>query len=195
MTFELTPDESSLVNNSEWLLAKHRIIDKIYALFGDLNEHYNKTLTAYSDRLPAEINSISPKIYKGEKYRMLPYVMMDQPRLFKQHEAFAIRSFFWWGNHFSIHLLLGGQYASQFGPRIQQRIFSGQLKEWYLGVSAEPWEHHFETDNYKTVSLIKEWPQGNYLKLGKWLPLSAWPVAKTFFEDAYLELIQSVCKE
>ena len=92
---QLTPEESSLVENASWLLTKHRIIGKVYGMFGMLSETYSAMLPQYSNYIPDNVTSVAPKIYKGEQYRQLPYVMMDLPRYFKGEDTFAIRSFFW----------------------------------------------------------------------------------------------------
>jgi hypothetical protein len=191
-SYQLSPEELSLVVKSEWLLTKHRIIEKVYALFGDLTNNYLSILSAYPDLLPGEVIKISPKIYKGEMYRQLPYVMLDLPRYFSKENVFAIRSFFWWGNSFSIHLVLGGIYKEKFQSNIQKNITGGLLDNWYTGVSEEPWQHHFEEDNYIPVNVNTNIHSGNYLKLGIHLPLNKWENAPEFFNDSYRELMNAL---
>lgn len=194
--FYLTPDEAALVENASWLLTKHRVIGKVYGVFGALSETYNGLLEEYAEFMPQEIMTVSPKIYKGEQYRQLPYVMLDQPRYFKQNDTFAIRSFFWWGNSFSIHLLLGGQYKTMYDDRIARRIKNGSLDSWYIGVSEDPWQHHFEQDNYLPVHELKIKPPAegndNYLKLGKWHPVTDWKGAFAFFVTSYKQLLETL---
>ena len=101
--------------------------------------------------LPNEIFSISPKIYKGEQYRELPYVMLDYPRLFSKTNVFAIRSFFWWGNYFSITLQLSGIYLEKYADKIVDFLNDKKNKDWYFGVHESEWEHHFEKDNYARI--------------------------------------------
>jgi hypothetical protein len=191
--FQLTELESSLVNNSEWILAKHSIIDKVYDLFGRLNESYQQLLTA-AGTLPDEVRYISPKIYKGERYHDLPYVMLDNPRFFKKDDVFAIRSFFWWGNHFSIHLVLGGRFRNRFADKVAAAARKGLLNDWYLGFPTEPWEHHFGTENYRklTGNLPVDLPTGTYLKLGRWHPLPDWAGAESFFNASFRSLIDVI---
>lgn len=194
--FYLTPDEAALVENASWLLTKHRIIGKVYGVFGALSETYTGLLEEYAEFLPVEVTTVSPKIYKGEQYRQLPYVMLDQPRFFKHDDTFAIRSFFWWGNSFSIHLLLGGKYKTMYDDRIQHRIKNGSLDTWYIGVSEDPWQHHFEQDNYLPVHELKNnvgsENRGNYLKLGRWHAVSDWKGAFAFFVTSYKQLLEAL---
>jgi len=111
---ELSKNELELVSSSEFILTKNRIIEKVYNLFGALSEQYKAALNEHREILPVDIFKTPPKIYKGENYLSLPYVMMDYPRMFSKEDVFAIRSFFWWGNYFSITLQLSGKYFYQF---------------------------------------------------------------------------------
>jgi hypothetical protein len=194
--FQLLPEESALIQNSLWLVTKQRIIGKVYGLFGELSDSYNTILSGYSSAIPQEVTSVSPKIYRGEQYRQLPYVMMDHPRYFKQEDVFAIRSFFWWGNSFSIHLMLGGKYKLLFEPFIRKHIGYGGLENWFLGVSADPCQHHFERDNYMPVNELKathpEHASENYLKIGKWHPLNEWKTAPAFFTISFKQLLEGL---
>jgi hypothetical protein len=191
----LTPDESALVENASWLLVKHRIIGKVYGVFGALSDSYSDMLAQYDDFIPAEVKSVSPKIYRGEHYRQLPYVMLDQPRYFKQDDTFAIRTFFWWGNSFSIHLLLGGKFKEMFAERIESHLRDGSLESWYVGVSKDPWEHHFEQDNYLPVHDLANSDkvhESRYLKIGRWHAVSDWKGAFPFFISSYKQLLESL---
>jgi hypothetical protein len=194
--FYLTPDEASLVENSSWLLIKHRIIGKVYGVFGALSETYSGILEEYAEFIPKEVTVVSPKIYKGEQYRQLPYVMLDQPRFFQHDDTFAIRTFFWWGNNFSIHLLLGGKYKVMYEERLQSHIKDSSMDNWYIGVSQDPWQHHFEQDNYLSIHDLKNKngtvQNGNYLKLGRWHPVSDWKGAFAFLVTSYKQLLESL---
>jgi hypothetical protein len=115
--------------------------------------------------------------------------MLDYPRFFSGHDVFAIRSLFWWGNHFSIHLVLGNKYRRLFEEKLHEALRSGQLSGWYVGVAADPWQHYFESDNYKTIKRDENLPPGNYLKLAKSLALADWDTSEAFFINSYRELL------
>ena len=194
--FYLTPDEASLVENASWLLIKHRIIGKVYGVFGALSETYSGLLEEYAEFIPREVTAVPPKIYRGEHYRQLPYVMLDLPRFFQHDDTFAIRTFFWWGNSFSIHLLLGGKYKTMYEERLESHIKEKSLDNWYIGVSEDPWQHHFEQDNYMPVNgaekQIRSIHNGNYIKLGRWHPVTDWKGAFAFFIASYKQLLESL---
>jgi len=198
--FYLTPDEAALVENASWLLIKHRIIGKVYGVFGALSDSYAAIIEEYSEYIPREVTSISPKIYKGEQYKGLPYVMLDYPRCFSKTDVFAIRSFFWWGNYFSITLQLSGTYLKMYADNIFDFINDKKNKDWYFGVHESEWEHHFEKDNYVRIDelnkndLIKL-KSKSFIKIAKRLSLEDWKVADKFFMEEYKTLLQIICKK
>ena len=108
----LSAFEKQLVTDASWILTKNNIIQKLFVLFGELSETWQSNTVL--QQLPSAINEIPPKISKGENYEGLPYVMLDYPRCFSKEDVFAIRTFFWWGNFFSITLHLKGKYKEQF---------------------------------------------------------------------------------
>lgn len=191
--FYLTPQEEILVGNSEWLLTKHKIIGKVFGVFGGLNEDFKAILHSFRKKLPPEVPDVSGKIFKGEQYRQLPYVMLDQPRYFKGEDIFAIRSLFWWGNHFSIHLLLSGKYRLAYEAHILQQVKQGLIDDWFWGIGPTPWEHHFEPDNYLPVGQLRKEPDSlttvNYIKLAKYHPLSDWKSTGDFYRTTYKHLL------
>ncbi|MEJ7682915.1 MAG: hypothetical protein WKG06_34675, partial [Segetibacter sp.] len=78
--------------------------------------------------------------------------MLDYPRQFGKTDVFAIRSFFWWGNFFSITLQLAGQYHQRYASAIQNAINNNRFEEWHISCAKDQWEHHFESNNYSPLS-------------------------------------------
>jgi hypothetical protein len=188
---ELSKTELELVTSSEVILTKNRIIEKVYALFGSLSEEYRKILAEYSFELPAEIFEKAPKIYRGENYMALPYVMLDYPRIFGKEEVFAIRSFFWWGNHFSITLQLSGNYMTTYSENIIRQLNETKQDTWFIGTNESAWEHHFKEDNYLplkdiTLPVLKH---KSFIKIAKKIPLTEWTSAEEFFLKNFNELL------
>ncbi|HLA53171.1 MAG TPA: hypothetical protein VK618_07695 [Flavitalea sp.] len=181
----LTDLESKLVRDTQWILAKHRIIEKVYQLFGNLSEQLRPLIEGSAGWLDREVLLPSPKIYKGERYLLLPYVMLDYPRLFNREHCFAIRYLFWWGNEFSIHFVLAGKHKDLYARQVAERILSKTNNDWYVGVNQDPWQHQFDAQNYQLPdentdisALIKE---NTYFKLGARLALDQWAMAEQFF--------------
>jgi len=193
---ELSKNESELVINSEFILTKNRIIEKVYKLFGLLNEDYKNELLNRERILPPEVFSFTPKIYKGENYLSLPYVMMDYPRVFLKDDVFAIRSFFWWGNYFSITLQLGGRFLQACRNKIELNLNNKIKADYFICINDAPWEHHFEESNYqslKTIDSIEKILNKPFIKIAKRHSLSEWNNAITFYKSNYKNLLQLMC--
>jgi len=189
---ELSKNEMELVSNAEFILTKNRIIEKVYGLFGMLSESYKSILNEHKENLPAEISKSSPKIYRGENYLSLPYVMMDYPRIFLKENVFTIRSFFWWGNYFSITLQIGGKYFQQYKNSIHQNLKKEINEDYFVCVNDDMWQHHFETGNYKALREVnmEEILQKPFIKIAKKIKLSEWNDAEEFFAKSYAELLK-----
>jgi len=141
------------VQNAGLLLTKNVIIEKVYALFGELASELQQSSIYSTSNLPSEILNMGPKISRGEKYKGLPYVMLDYPRSFGKEDIFAVRTFFWWGNFFSVTLHLKGKYQQLFIPSLQKQIAFLAANNFQLCVAGEEWEHDLSDGNYIPLSI------------------------------------------
>jgi hypothetical protein len=182
----LSAYELELVTNAKILLTKNEIIKKVYELFGFLA---NEFVEEAKNILPGVVAVIPPKISRGENYQGLPYVMLDYPRYFKKDKTFAIRTFFWWGNFFSIALQLSGEYKHFYLDAVNKAIKNKELQGWYVGIGNNPWEHHFESNNYKIIEEAAVFGEGEILKLAIKIPLKEWDQAQLFFQKQFAILI------
>ncbi|MEN9684325.1 MAG: hypothetical protein RLZZ28_111 [Bacteroidota bacterium] len=191
----LSAKERDLVTSTDWILTKNEVIGKVYLLFGGLNEAYLQLAASFPALIAEKNYFASPKIAKGEQYRQLPWVMLDQPRMFSAENVLAVRSFFWWGNFCSITLHLSGTYLEKYAGALKN-YFAGQhsINEsgWYYCISANAWEHHFDADNY--VPLREEHilePMGKpFIKIAKKIPLQEWDRVSLFFMENYQQILQ-----
>jgi hypothetical protein len=143
----LSDVELRFVNDTNWVLTKHRVIGTACELFNAqvpvIEEQLRHILHADLSALTAAV----PKITKGENYRLLPYVILDYPSVFNREDIFALRTMFWWGNFVSITLQVAGKYKQHLLERIMagiQRDPSGL----FICINDEQWAHHFEPGNY-----------------------------------------------
>jgi len=188
----LSAFEKQLVTDASWILTKNNIIQKLFVLFGELSETWQSNTVL--QQLPSAINEIPPKISKGENYEGLPYVMLDYPRCFSKEDVFAIRTFFWWGNFFSITLHLKGKYKEQFEQVIAAAISNGELSNAWINYTDEEWIHHFEHTNMNPVQLTDAAALWNkkVLKLAYKLDLNDWDSAEDFLKkvfDQYMQIL------
>ena len=190
----LSSDEMLLVNDSSWIISKHKVIKKVYDFFGDLLLRFEEEVKNYWHLFPENIKYLNGKISRGENYRLLPYVILDYPAFFWKENILAIRTMFWWGNFFSITLQLSGNHKDRF-TKNRNEIFPWLKKYGYSICTAEgEWEHHFGEDNYKAaidldVQEYSEILQKEFFKISKSIPLTEWNNAEIFLTDSFLEIL------
>lgn len=197
----LSDEEQQLVNNSDWILTKRIIIDKIYALFGHLANEHKAVMEDEKDpiaigRLPNVVLQSTAKISKGENYLQLPYVLLDYPRCFDTENIFAVRTMFWWGNFFSVTLLLSGKYKHMFEQKMIRNTTILLQKDFYLCISESLWHHHFEADNYVAVrqlaghELEQIIRQKEFVKIAVRFPLQQWKAMHELLEKSFADILE-----
>jgi hypothetical protein len=182
----LSPAEAALFSDAQMILTKNSIIQKTAALLTDIQAIiYNQSPPAIQTISP------SPKISKGENYLGLPYVILDYPRIAKGNDLFFIRNMFWWGNFFSSTLQVSGEYKSSYGNKLLGAFQHLQQQNYYVGINADPWVHHFEKDNYRQINgLSKEafallLEESQHIKIAACWPLSEWDSAANKLVESY----------
>jgi len=146
--------EMDLMCNSEIILTKNKVVQKVKTLLEELQNEMTEHHKNHAEIFSKDVFSSSPKISKGENYLGLPYLILDYPRLFKQQDIFTIRTMFWWGHFFSTTLHLSGSFKIQYTPKIVVS-FDLLVKDQYsIGISTDPWLHHFGSDNYSEISVM-----------------------------------------
>ncbi len=176
----LSPKETELVTNAEWILMKNTIMQKARQLLVDVCILQQEIMLQTRHHIPEKALQHSPKISKGENYRGLPYLVLDHPRCFDKDETLAIRTFFWWGNFFSTSIQLSGVYQEKFQKNMIAAFPKLAANDFYACINDDPWQHHFENDNYRLIKTMtkkeyeKEMKNRSFLKLSKKIPLTRW---------------------
>lgn len=195
----LSDKELELVCNAGWILTKHAVIQKVYDLFGEIAQQQNEILRLHRDHLPAVVFTNPPKISRGENYRLLPYVMLDYPRYFAKEETAAIRTFFWWGNFFSVSIQVAGIVKEKLQPLWFRKFEWLQSMGYYVCVHDEPWEHHFDTGNFVPLNAVEKddfcriLQEKSFIKLSKKIPLQRWQDAPVFIRETFEEMTGLLC--
>lgn len=183
-----------MLADTGWILTKRSVTDKVYDLFGQLSGRFRKLLEQQAG-LPPEVVSSEPKIYKGENYHEFPYVMLDHPRCFQGQDSFAIRSFFWWGQFFSMALQLSGNYKKAFEKQLLQHIANGEAGHFYLCVAEDPWQHHFDPDNYRAMDTMSRaeteqvFRQHDFCKIALKFSLEEWDELHGLMEHGFISIL------
>lgn len=177
---QLSPEESRLVNNYEWLLAKNRIIEKVFELFGQIQQSLIDHEAILSFDFPENCLSKGGKISKGENYRGLPYVILDYPRLFNREYIFAIRTMFWWGHFFSLTFHLSGSLKEKYLEKISAAYSVFADQDYFVATGEDEWNHNLDNNGFVEVKMLSEQDFRRliathpFIKLSKRYPLGMW---------------------
>jgi hypothetical protein len=186
---QLSGAELDLVHNADIILTKNRIIRKAISLFEALQDQMLNTIQ-HTGAQVADIYRTPPKISRGENYRELPYVVLDYPRTAHMGNLAFIRTLFWWGHFFSSTLHVSGFYRERTVQPASAAFHLLAKKGYYIGIQSDPWQHHFEKDNYQKLSEITEAAFPDLLLAHSHIKIAArWPLA--VWNDAGDKLLES----
>ena len=186
---QLLPGEMELVSSPEIILTKNAILQKIKSFLEEIQIKQLDIINQYSSQLPEEVLRISPKISKGENYKGLPWLVLDNPRHFQHNNIFAIRTMFWWGNFFSITLHLSGKYKSNLLKKISENVSLLAKKDFYVYTGEKEWEHDFAPEFYKQLSTLNMDELENIYSVNTFLKL-----AIKFPIDSFIAVEDELCR-
>ena len=153
---QFLPAEMELVSSPDIILTKNAILQKIKSFFEEVQMKQHDILKRYSSQLPEEVLKISPKISRGENYKGLPWLVLDNPRHFQHNNIFAIRTMFWWGNFFSITLHVSGNNKNDLLKNLTDNVSLLAKNDFYIYHGTKEWEHDIDPGSYKKLSHINE---------------------------------------
>ena len=176
---QFLPAEMELVSSPYIILTKNAIIQKIKSFLEELQLKQQEILQKYSSHLPAAPLKISSKISRGENYKGLPWLVLDNPRYFQHNNIFAIRTMFWWGNFFSVTLHLSGNNKTDLLKKIADHFSLLGESHFYIYTGEKEWEHDMDPSSYKRISALnnddleKVITENSFLKLAVKFPIES----------------------
>jgi hypothetical protein len=153
-TVSLTAEEQALVVNAEWLHLKNSVLQKVMTLMGQLQLALQAHPVTSIFPFPGPTLQGGGKISRGERYKELPYIILDYPRFFSKDNIFAFRTMFWWGHYFIATLHLAGEEKERFSNAIAGAWQQLAEHQFQVYLQEDPWEHDLEDENYKLISAI-----------------------------------------
>lgn len=187
-----------IVKNADLILTKNTILQKAWWLLENLQDEVTQSVNSGDLNFSPEVLKTPAKISKGENYKGLPYLILDYPRCFEKENTFAIRNMFWWGHFFSITLHLSGTFHKQFFNQVLNSYELLVKNDFYLCISNEQWDHHFETDNYIEVKRLKKYEfesklqQQSFIKIANKISLDDWDTAGMRLSEHFFQLAKIV---
>lgn len=173
----LTEKELTYLSDTDFLLTKRNIQDKVNQLLVETEEKLKDAIRQHKLVVPARVQSQAGKISKGENYQGLPYQILDFPRLFSRDDIFAYRTMCWWGNYYSATWHLQGKSWQALRKTLiaEQRIL--REEKAFICVHHTPWEYHQQEDNFLSIesfsekSLSEHFERMHFMKIARFLPL------------------------
>src|SRR5436190_5182323 len=196
---QFLPAEMELVSSPDIILTKNAILQKIKSFYEELQIKQQDILKKYSSQLPEEVLKISPKISRGENYKGLPWLVLDNPRYFHHNNIFAIRTMFWWGNFFSITLHISGNNKNNLLKNLTDNVSLLEKNDFYIYNGTKEWEHDIDPDSYKKLSAIdgdklqKIFSANSFLKLAVKFTVESLEVVEENLLRNYELLVKCCC--
>ena len=195
----LLPAEMVMVSSPDIILTKNAILQKVKGFFEEVQIRQLDIIKQYSSKFPAEVLKTSPKISRGENYKGLPWLVLDNPRHFQHNNIFAIRTMFWWGNFFSITLHLSGNNKMNILNKVSAHLSILSANDFYVYAGQLEWEHDINPEFYKKISTLtdesreKIFSENNFLKLAIRFPIDSFEAIEDKLLRNYELLVKCCC--
>ena len=216
MAKNLTSKELKTLHNTDFFLVKASATKKIEHLFAEVRDEIKSAIEENKIVFPKEVDATNGKIFRGENYQGLPYLVLDYPKHFSKDSVFAFRTMFWWGNFFSCTLHLQGKGLEHLTdpiptfpkgqPKVanEVRATSATLPLWgrwrgsgvYICVNNNPWQYHYKKDNYLSIDKLSDSEikkmllESKFIKLSRKIPIKDHKKVVKFARESFL-LLQS----
>jgi hypothetical protein len=199
-TISLTTEEQALVVNADWLYLKNNVLQKVMALMGQLQLALQAHPVTDVFPFPEHTLSAGGKISRGERYKELPYVILDYPRSFGKERIFAFRTMFWWGHYFIATLHVAGEEKEKYSNAVASAWQQLADQQFQVYLQEDPWQHDLENGNYKLISAIPEFEfkqhidRRSFIKLAKPYSFEDWGKIVPEVVRDYALLLQMLIK-
>jgi hypothetical protein len=188
-TNKLTKHELDFASSIEYPLIKHEVMSKMGLLMAETGQQLSHTF-----RENQLIDLAHHKITRGERYKQMPYIVLDYPQIKGPDFNIVLRTMFWWGHYFTCSLIVKTSLLDleKTGKNIRK------LKKTKILVGSNLWEQELEMDDYRKTSdlskkqTIKLLEAANYLKLSRKISLRHYTSLTEHATEIYSELAKAL---
>lgn len=190
-TNSFTSTELKTLHNTRFFEVKAAATKKIDVLFAGVRDVLKKEIRRNKIVFPKEVDSINGKIFRGENYLGLPYLVLDYPKHFSKNSILAFRTMFWWGNFFSFTMHLQGEALENKRELLIKRIPELKKKHLYICINDNPWQYHYKKDNYLPIdkfsdeALKKLILKKEFIKISAKIPVKKYKELNSFCLDTF----------
>lgn len=165
-------EELITLHNKNFFYVKASVTKKIDELLAEVRDELKSEIQKRKIIFPKEVDVRTGKIFRGENYLGLPYLVLDYPKYFSKHSVCSFRTMFWWGNFFSFTMHLQGKALSKYKAKLIRNKNKLRNKNIFICVNASPWQYHYEKDNYILIDKISSKELKNILSKKEFIKLS-----------------------
>lgn len=194
MPARFTSTELRTLHNKDFFYIKESATKKIDALLSGVRDEIKLVIKKEKIIFPKDVDARMGKIFRGENYLGLPYLVLDYPKHFSKNSVFAFRTMFWWGNFFSFTLHMQGKALDEKRNLLVTNLKYFRKKNIYICVSKTPWQYHYNKDNYLLIDKISEadikhlFITKEFIKLSRKTPLKDYKKLSGFCKESFLYL-------
>lgn len=195
MNTRFTPEEFRTIHNKKFFRIKTSSTKKIEHLLASVRDELKNTIEENKLIFPEGVDSSMGKIFRGENYLGLPYLVLDYPKYFSKDSVFAFRTMFWWGNFFSCTLHLQGKALEKYRQIIIENRERIKKKSVYVCVNDSPWQYHYKKENYLLIDkfpakdLEELFRKKDFIKLSRKVSLDDYKSLAAFSKESFLQLL------
>ena len=135
-----TPDELTLLRDTQFFRAKARIMTKMKAVLEGVYESLQRELAGVALLSPEGFNPKSHQFVKGEHLEDFPYQYLDYFKHFQGEDKFTFRTLLWWGHHIVFALILEGVHLTQYKKNLMNCYGDVADHGLALCLGGTPWE-------------------------------------------------------
>jgi len=171
-----TPDELTLLGDTQFFRAKARIMTKMKAVLEGVYEGLQRELTGVPLLAPEGFNPASHQFVKGEHLEDFPYQYLDYFKHFQGDVKFTFRTLLWWGHHIVFALILEGGRLAQYKKNLVNRYGDVADQGLALCLGGTPWEwkrgegYTMELTWERKNELMALLDRRSFVKLARFLP-------------------------
>jgi len=190
----LSSAELKTIHNTDFFAVKASAAKKIDHLLAEARDEIKKVIEKNKFAFPDGVDASTGKIFRGENYSGLPYLVLDYPKYFSKESVFAFRTMFWWGNFFSCTMHLQGRALEEHRGLLIHDLNSLKNKNIYVCVNSDPWQYHYQKSNYLPVDklsgpeLKKLLCEKEFLKFSRKIPIKDYKKLAQFAAESFLYL-------
>lgn len=188
---DFSAKELLFLQDIDFLSTKAGILEKVKMMLARVEQKLHHHISGPGYHFPPNALAKSGKISKGENYKLLPYLILDYPRLFSRESVFSFRTMFWWGNFFSCTLHLQGEALEQCRQLLIENSPLLVQRRIFFCINNSPWIYDYCNTNYILAGdlpreVLQELIENkSFIKLSRFIPLDAYDKLEAFSEETF----------